>query len=382
MNIFRKSSTKQKMIKHTQLKQNKYDVRLSIYNANTLVDQDYRLQDKYECLFYMGLKQALNRLQTCIEIANNQTLRNPQKHLLYPFLQQLSFSAIKNLIAQDAAQIPDQLKKIALITRDARKYRYFKSDWQNRLARVWNQCRNDLLKNVKEAKEQKKNNQTEVKKLTNSQEPQKIITPPPMQYYLAMDICPYAYPFSFTYGRKQGYCLDLNGALNWFITDCNKSEKAYFYSILEKPEICEQFDFLYEIPPQIRIFKPKHQNEYQFIIRLNSWLVSNANNEELQTVEMIKTFLKKKWHALPKRFQNLVSSLQSQTVSIVSLFNLLFHIYPIEELYLNQIPLKKPFKYEYANSVPQSAKQDQILDQNLYWGPSKYGGAVFETSYF
>ncbi|KAL4484395.1 hypothetical protein ABPG74_019572 [Tetrahymena malaccensis] len=362
--------------KYTQLKQKKYEVRLSIFNLSTFGDQDYRLQDKWECLFYMGLKQALNRVQTCISILNNQTLRNPQRHLLYPFLQSMNFSAIKKLIAMDSEQIPYQLQKIALITREARKYRYFKSDWQNKIARVWNHSRNNLLKQIKEDKELKKNGQT--KSLNSSQKP---LIPPPMQYYLAMDLCPYSYPFAYTFKRKQGYCLDVDGAVSWFTFNCNKSEKAYFYSILEKPEISEKFDFMYEIPPQIRVFKPKQQSESQFITRLNSWLMNNSDNQELEIIQIIQTFLKDRYFALPKSRQ-LFCKLKTYVVSIVSLFNLIFHLYPTEELYLDKVSLEKPFKYDNIDSVPQSAKQDKILDQNLYWGPAKYGGAVQQSSNF
>lgn len=143
--------------------------------------------------------------------------------------------------------------------------------------------------------------------------------------------------------------------MSWFLTDCNKSEKAYFYSILSHPEISEHFDFLIEIPPQIRKFRPKKQMENEFVRKLNNWLIDNRENKELETVKIVRSFIRKKYKALPKFLKKKVDKSKLVRVSIFSLFDAIFDIYCPEEVYLDGVPLRKPFKYEPIEKTETSA---------------------------
>ncbi|EAS02134.1 hypothetical protein TTHERM_00558150 (macronuclear) [Tetrahymena thermophila SB210] len=358
------------------VKQEKYVVRKEIVSEHFYFTSDYRMySDKsWEIIFYEGLKQALNRIPTDIGVYNNATLRDASKHLVTSFLKNQN-PELEAHILNNKYQAALNLERLAKIVKSARKLGYFLSDWQNKLARKWSNLRAQILNTIKIQQEQQ---QEETAK--------SIIVPPPLQYCLALDLNPESHPFSFTYGRQQGYCVDYNSSLQWYLNSCNSNEKAYFYSLLSNPNVHEKFFFLLEIPENLRVipYPLNQEKEKEIIQKIDEWIVKQVNDKTLsQVVIKINKFIDDKINQLPEYLKQKTIGALSKKTNVIGLFDCIFQIYPPEEIYLDKVQLPFPKhadNQEKFKSVGElnSLNEKASFDQQLlgFWGPPKYGGKI------
>ncbi|KAL4488814.1 hypothetical protein ABPG72_016467 [Tetrahymena utriculariae] len=358
------------------LKQEKYVVRKEIVSEHLYFTQDYRLHsDKsWEVIFYEGLKQALNRIPTDIGVYNNSTLRDASKHIVTDFLQDQNPELQEHLLSNKYLAVQN-LQNLAKIVKRTRKIGYFVSDWQNKLARKWSNLRAQILNTIKIQQQQ------------DEQSAKSIIVPPPLQYCLALDLNPESHPFSFTYGRLQGYCVDYDQSLQWYLNSCNSNEKAYFYSLLENPYVHEKFYFLLEIPENLRAipYPLNQEKERELIQKIDEWIVNQVANkqQESQVVANINKFIYNKINQLPEYLKQKTKGQLKKKISVIGLFDCIFQVYLPEDVYIDKVQLPFP-KYadcqEQQNNIGKlnSLNQNPSFDQQLlgFWGPSKYGGKI------
>ncbi|KAL4440944.1 hypothetical protein ABPG74_009357 [Tetrahymena malaccensis] len=357
-------------------KQEKYVVRKEIVSEHLYFSQDYRIHsDKsWEIIFYEGLKQALNRIPTDIGVYNNSTLRDPSKHIVTKFLNEQNPELQEHILNNKHLAVSN-LQNLAKIVKSARKLGYFVSDWQNKLARKWSNLRAQVLNTIKMQQQQEE------------ETAKSIIVPPPLQYCLALDLNPESHPFSFTYGRQQGYCVDYNKSLQWYLYSCNSNEKAYFYSLLENPYVHEKFYFLLEIPENLRAipYPLSQEKEREIISKIDEWIVKQANNQtQSQVVANINKFIDSKIDQLPQYLKQKTIEQLKKKINVIGLFDCIFQVYLPEEVYMDKVQLPFP---KYADQQIQQndvvgklnpLNQNASFDQQLlgFWGPPKYGGKI------
>jgi hypothetical protein len=201
---------------------------------------DYRFSGDVARALFEALPLALKRLPTDIQIYNMSTIRDYRKHFLFEYLRE----KVENPDGEISVDARRELRHIATLAMELRRLEKLKSDWKNNIATAWLGHRKRLMG----------------KKLCGEFEFG------PASFDLALDLAPYANPFSFTtyssymgqglYNSEKQQCgyaiTPVEKSLKDLTKFINSGEKRFFMYLASLEDPPRLVQYLRSLPVWIR----------------------------------------------------------------------------------------------------------------------------------